>query len=373
MTDRERYLQSLLFGKPDRIPFQPGGPRESTLKHWHATGLPEGVDWQRHTWEQIGIEPPSTGGSGVFLHHQMIPQFEEKVIEEKQDSLIVQDWKGNICEISRRYDVSYLRSARDFVTRKWIKCPVESWEDWEQMRTRYDASDPSRAPANLNELAEQLARRDHVVGVSVHGPFWQLREWLGFEALCTKFLDDPALIREMIAFWTDYMLALFDRLLPYVTLDYVVLAEDMAYKQKSMISPAMAREFLAPCYAAWVDAIRSSGCPIVDVDCDGCVAELIPVWIDAGVNVTSPMEVAAGNDINAFKAQFGTRIGFRGGIDKRAIAKGGQAIKQEMKRVEPAVRSGGYIPGCDHGVPSDVAWPQWLDYCDLLARMTGWK
>jgi len=35
MTPRERYLKTILFDKPDKIPFSPGGPRESTLKAWH--------------------------------------------------------------------------------------------------------------------------------------------------------------------------------------------------------------------------------------------------------------------------------------------------------------------------------------------------
>jgi hypothetical protein len=48
----------------------------------------------------------------------MIPEFEEKVIERKERSQIVQDWKGNICEISNEFDIRYLRNAIDFVTRR---------------------------------------------------------------------------------------------------------------------------------------------------------------------------------------------------------------------------------------------------------------
>jgi len=36
-------------------------------------------------------------------------------------------------------------------------------------------------------------------------------------------------------------------------------------------------------------------------------------------------EVAAGCDVAQFREQYGTQIGYLGGIDKRAIAKGGQA------------------------------------------------
>jgi hypothetical protein len=36
------------------------------------------------------------------------------------------------------------------------------------------------------------------------------------------------------------------------------------------------------------------------------------------------------------------------------------------------IDAGGYIPGCDHGVPSDVTWPDFVEYCRLLAGATGW-
>jgi len=60
------------------------------------------------------------------------------------------------------------------------------------------------------------------------------------------------------------------------------------------------------------------------------------------------------------------------GVDKRAMAKGGRIIRDELKRIKPVVEDDGYIPGCDHGVPSDVSWPDFVDYSRILAEMTGW-
>ena len=120
--------------------------------------------------------------------------------------------------------------------------------------------------------------------------------------------------------------------------------------------------------------IEASGSDcIFDIDSDGYVGTLIPLWIEAGIHVNSPLEVAAHNDINAYRAAYGTEIAFRGGVDKRKIAAGGGELRAEMKRLEPAVNAGGYIPGCDHGVPFDISWQNFVDYCGILARMTGWK
>ena len=55
MTPRRRYIETLTFGSPDRVPFHPGGPRESTLAAWRTQGLPEDADWHAHLLETLGI------------------------------------------------------------------------------------------------------------------------------------------------------------------------------------------------------------------------------------------------------------------------------------------------------------------------------
>ena len=83
--------------------------------------------------------------------------------------------------------------------------------------------------------------------------------------------------------------------------------------------------------------------------------------------------LAAGNDIVAFRERFGKQMAYTGGIDKRALAKGGAVMEAELKRVIPPLfKEGGYIPGCDHGVPPDISWPNFVEYARLLAQYTGW-
>ena len=382
MNERQQFLATMLFDKPDRIPFQPGGGRKSTRERWHREGLPEDVaNIPAYTRKVLGIEPlPNDSEIDIGVDFRMIPQFEEKVLERHpaepgsggHGTLVVQDWKGNVCRISDEFDVSYLRSAIDFVTRAWIKCPVETRQDWEQMKTRYAADAPGHLPADFLQRATKLRDRSYPSSVAVNGPFWQLREWLGFENLCMMFLDDPAWVKEMIAFWQDYVSGVLDRVLKHHVPDRFLVGEDMAYKVKPMIGPDMSREFLAPCWRAWTDQVRRAGVRIVDVDSDGYVGGLIPVWIEAGFNANCPQEVAAGNDLPAYRTQFGTKMAYWGGVDKRKIAAGGKAMEDEMARLIPAIRAGGFIPSCDHGIPSDVSWPNYLHYCRLLAQATGW-
>jgi hypothetical protein len=376
MDERTRFRETLLFGKPDKIPLEPGGPRESTLAAWHAQGLPEGGRWRDHLWKEIGVPIEPIGApAGPGVSFRMIPEFEEKVLEHRDGHYVVQDWMGAITEISDTYDLTYIRSAKDFVTRKWHRFPVQSRKDFEErIRWRYDPHHPSRFPADFEERCERLRDRRTPLEITINGPFWQLREWLGLEALCLLFAEDQEFLAHMIEFWSDFVTSTLEPLLARVELDCVWISEDMAYKEHCMVSPAMVRAFLLPSYRRWVAAIKASGCPIVAMDSDGYIAELIPLWIEAGFNCCGPMEVAAGNDIVEYRRRFGRRMAFTGGIDKRALAKGGGTMRAEVLRVvPPLLKDGGFLPGCDHGVPPDISWKDFVDYARLLAELLGWR
>ena len=410
MTPRERYLKTILFDHPDKVPFAPGGPRESTLAAWHTQGLPQDANWYSALLKEVGIEPESTMPPvqpGVSF--QMIPTFEEKVIEHRDGHYIVQDWMGAVTEISDEFDYTYIRSAKDFVTRRWHKWPVESRADWEQMKWRFNPDTPGRFPEDFEERCKAIGRagaavspsprvdrgpggevavsppslrgrgdggvgavRDYLVTFQVNGPFWQLREWCGMEGLCMLMIEQPEFVAEMAQFWTDFVSEVMGRVLARCSLDRLGISEDMAYKAHSMISPAMTRRFLVPSYLRWVAEARAAGVPVIDMDSDGFIGELIPIWIESGINMCDPIEVAAHNEIIEFRRQFGRSMAYSGGIDKRALAKGGAAMEAELRRVQPVIEDGGYIPGCDHGVPPDISWPNFIAYSKLLAKMTGW-
>ncbi len=374
MTARERFIETLTFGTPDKIPFEPGKPREKTLARWHQEGLPPDRNWFEFLCETIGIAapPPSYPPFEGLVNFRMIPTFEEKVLEHREGHYVVQDWMGNIVEISDEYDYTYLRHPKDFVTRKWHKFPVTNRQEFEAMKLRYDPGDPSRYPEGFDELVKKLKHRDYVITLQVSGPFWQLREWCGFEPLCLLFVEDPDFVREMIDFWTQFVSQTMARALDAGIVDRIWINEDMAYKEKAMISPAMVRDFLLPCWRRWASEARQAWVPIIDEDSDGFIGELIPIWIEAGFNVCDPIEVAAGNDIVQYRNQFGRQIAFRQGVDKRCIAKGGKAIEDELTRLAPVIKSGGFIPGCDHGVPFDISWKDFVYYARLLAELTGW-
>ena len=120
MNARERFLETHLFGTPDRIPLTPGRGRQSTKDRWHREGLPRDVkNISEYAYRQAGgtLAWPERG-EGFQVCHRMIPQFSEEIIEKKEQTQIVRDWKGNVCEIGNEFSVEHLRKAIDFCTRR---------------------------------------------------------------------------------------------------------------------------------------------------------------------------------------------------------------------------------------------------------------
>ena len=345
MTVRERYLETLLFGKPDKIPFSPGWPREKTLKRWREEGLPPDGDWFDYLCRTIGIEHerPASQVTSPNVDFRMIPMFEEKVLEHRDGHYIVQDWMGNIVEISDEYDYTYLRDAKDFVTRKWHKFPVETREDFAAMKRRYDPAAAGRYPTDFAERVGVMKERDYVASLGFHGPFWQLREWCGFEPLCLLFLEDPDFVHEMIEFWTEFVSRTMARALETGVIDSVFISEDMAFKGKPMIGPDATREFLLPAWSRWVAEARAEryhqfkGAHDTDDDAAAAAVEGAAVLVFRVRGVAGVAQGIAGGDE-------GEELGGVGGLD--VVGRDAEFDGIEVDGVEEAAAPGiGHVGG----------------------------
>jgi len=83
-----------------------------------------------------------------------------------------------------------------------------------------------------------------------------------------------------------------------------------------------------PRYHQVTDLLHRSGIDIIFVDSDGNVNELIPLWLECDINYIWPLEVAAGNDAVALRKQYGKDLILGGNIDKRALIKGKEAMRE---------------------------------------------
>lgn len=191
---------------------------------------------------------------------------------------------------------------------------------------------------------------------------------MGLERIAMALYDDPQWIQEMMDYLVEFCCACGERALKDFDLDYVLLWEDMACKHGPLISPRMFREFMLEPYVRPTRIIRDHGVDLIFVDSDGDAESLIPLWREGGVNGFYPVERAAGMDALHLRARFGPQPRLMGGIDKRAMIAGPEAIDAELAHVVPLLREGGYIPWCDHHVPPDVPLRHYLYYVQRMKQ-----
>jgi uroporphyrinogen decarboxylase len=140
-----------------------------------------------------------------------------------------------------------------------------------------------------------------------------------------------------------------------------------------MISPGMFREVVGPRLKRVCDLLRRHGCTVIWTDCDGDVTDLVPVWLECGLNCMFPLEVHPGSDPVKYRKMFGRELLLRGGLNKHRLADGPQAILDELKRVEWVVEDGGFIPHGDHRIPETVSLENYRYYIREKLAMLGWS
>ena len=185
---------------------------------------------------------------------------------------------------------------------------------------------------------------------------------MGVERISVMLYDDPEWIQEMMDYVVDFYCACGRRALEEADLDYVLLWEDMAYKTGPLISPEMFRRFMLEPYKRLTSFIRDRGVDLIFVDSDGDSGLLIPLFLEGGVNGFYPMERVAGMDAVELRKEYGRELRLMGGIDKRAMAAGPEAIDAELANVASLLEEGGFLPWCDHHVPPDVSLENYQYY-----------
>ena len=201
------------------------------------------------------------------------------------------------------------------------------------------------------------------------GWYGLLRELMGVEELSMALHFDQALIDEVANFWSDFLIQMFDRAVTEVDVDYILFWEDLAFNTGPLLSPSHFQRFFQPQYKRVIDHFRSRGVELFMVDSDGNIDEIIPLWLDSGVNILGPFDVNAGMDIVKVRRTYGTNLAIVGGIDKIQLTRDRTDIEKEiLKRVPPLLEKGGYIPTNDHCPIPEIPYSNYIYYREFLKK-----
>jgi uroporphyrinogen-III decarboxylase len=300
------------------------------------------------------------------------PAFEERVIETGEKYQVVQDFAGRKAQ--------YPKDRTEGVMPHYLDYPVKDVETWHaDVKWRLDPGTPTRY-ANLEaqmENARSSAACGMVIAQHMVGGYMYLTSLMGPERLLLAFYDMPDLIHDCMQAWLELADGVTARHQDHVTIDQLVLDEDICYKTGPFISHAMMKEFLFPYYQQLIENVRSRQIDkarhlYVQIDTDGFAAPVIPFYREAiGMDVIGPLEASEGCDVVEIGKRY-PELALIGGIDNRVLIQGKKAIDAHLEYILPTMRArGGYIPTCGHGVTENVPYENYVYYRKRCIEMGG--
>jgi uroporphyrinogen decarboxylase len=332
---------------------------EETLPTWEAQGYPRGANPDIF----FGMDPQWISAP---INVGLLPGFHWEVLEDRETTRIVRDHEGVIKEESKG-SASIPRFLSHSLTDR------TSWE--KEFVPRLDPTNPRRYPANWAEwvTVNGAPERDYPLGLPAGSLYGWIRDWMGVENVSTLVYDDRVLFAEMVETVTDCIIQTLSCALESgVSFEYASMWEDMCYRAGPLLSPKLFRQIVVPNYKRLTETLRKGGVDVVVLDCDGDISLLIPLWLEAGVNVMFPIEVGVwGADPVALRRQYGKELLMIGGVSKLVLAGSKEGITAEVERLAPLVEEGGYIPTPDHRVPPDVPYEHYRHYLREARRVWG--
>ena len=341
------------------------------LERWKTEeGMPADVPLER----LFGYDPPGSHSLGQvgWCEAAFSPAFETAVLEDRGETELIRDYAGR--------HLLVFKGRRHGFMPDYVDHPVKDLRTWvEDVKWRLNPASPERF-ADLEARmasARAAAGEGHMIVQNVIGGYMYLRSLIGPETLLYAFYDEPDLVHDCMRTWFELADAVLARHQQAVTIDELFFGEDICYNHGSLISPEMMRTFILPYYQQLIANLKGRQIDrgrhlYVQIDTDGYADPVISIYRESiGMDVMSPFEVASGCDVLATRERYPDLV-ITGGIDKRVLAQTPRDIDRMVERILPAMRArGGYIPTCDHGVPSEVSYANYLHYRRRCIELGG--
>jgi len=347
MTSFERVARTLALEPVDHVAAAVD-LWDSTVKRYVAEGyLAEGEDVAEHFDQDIRC--------GGWPNMTADLDFEDVVLEETDETILKLD--GNGAKLRRHKLHESTPEHVDFTVKDragWEEHTKPHFAEVDRRRIPFEAYRAERAFA---------AEKERFFSWQGVGPFELMHPVCGHEYMLMGMADDPDWVKDMVQTFVEATIVHLEVLFAEEGRPAgMFVCEDLGFKGRPFMSPAMYGEIIQPGHARLFDYARSLGCKVIVHSC-GFVEPLVPGLIEAGMDCLQAMEVKAGMDMPRLAKQFGDRIAFFGNIDVRALISNDFAeIESELQKKIPPVldMGGGYILHTDHSEPPNIDYETML-------------
>ena len=291
------------------------------------------------------------------------PPYDEDILEEDESTITKISYEGTKIKIRKDIPESMPQ---------YLEYPVKDRKTWNEHKKRLDPFSKGRFPDGWDIMTEKTVtnwplkkelkgksfkERDFTLIQMCASIYGMPRDYMGIENISFTLYDDPTLVQDMMEYQMYYSMEVLKQIFKRgIIFDVAFIWEDMAYNHGSLISPKIVEKWMVPRYKKITDLLRENGVHFILVDCDGNVDELLPLWIESGINGIFPLEVAAGMDPLNLRKKYGKNLFLTGGIDKRELSKGRTEIDRQVEIVKALIKGGGYFVQGDHHLPEDISY-----------------
>jgi len=333
--------------------------REGHLTADEATRIWDNSPNEQRLGERLGFDYNWTSTVGGTTG--LLPPFEEKVLEVLPDGyrkvrtgngVILLDKPGTT---SIPPEIDHVLKDRDSWEKEFL--PRLQWAEERVDRAAFAA------------LADDTGR-ERPLGFMCGSLYGTYRDWLGLENACYLQADDEDLFIEILDTFAALQLKVAETALATgARFDYGHFWEDICFKSGPLVSPEVFRERVGPWYRKFAELLGRHGIDIISLDCDGLIDQLIPIWLENGINTMFPIEVGTWEaSLEPWRKKYGRAVRGVGGMNKRVFSYDYAAVDAEVERLRRVVDLGGFIPCPDHRIAPDAKWENIQYYTERLRR-----
>lgn len=204
----------------------------------------------------------------------------------------------------------------------------------------------------------------------VDGAFQSAMEEHGMMALMTALAKDPSAMGQELQRRSQQVVADIDRGVG-TGAHGIIIADDIAYRQATYMSPDFVETYLLPIWQAQVNAAHELRVPVF-FHSDGNLNAVLPYIVEAKFDGLQCIEPAAGMDIDSVNKRYGNMLCLMGNIDASLLCPPGDdtsnttgidhGLRSAVKEVmDIAVGKGGLIFGTCSGLHVGMR-PEWVHY-----------
>ncbi len=348
MTSRERIDAALNFKEADRVAID-DSLWQTTIVRWHQEGLPDGVGPR----EYFDFEMAGVGADiSMRLPTETIDETDEYIITRNAYGAIERNFKH---QESTPEKISFLITSREL---------------WEEYKPHLEWSTDRIDWAEARRIQREARQKGKWFEFGSAFGYDLIQGIVGSERLLVAMATEPEWVEDMFMTHARLVVAAAEEMIGAgIEFDGGFVYDDMGYRNTSLFSPAMFMRYEYPAHKLVYDFFHSQGLKVILHSC-GCVKDLIPGLVKAGLDCLEPLEVKAGMDLIDLKKRHGAWLAFMGGIDVRAMAHPDpRVIEEEIStKIPVAMKGGGYIYHSDHSVPDNVSFQQYCRVIDLVHK-----